>query len=227
MTRKSAQLDDRLHDYLVRHGTGLDRIQRDLIEETERLFPDDTQMQISPEQASLLTLLAHLTGVDYAVEVGTFTGFSSLAIARGLRPGGRLVCCDTSREYTAVAQRFWQRAELADHIDLRIAPALDTLRALPGRPAIDFSFIDANKVEYVDYWEEIVARTRPGGLITVDNVFAGGGVVDERPAPNAAAIHEFNEHARRDERVELVMVPISDGLTIARKRLMPSGFTRP
>jgi caffeoyl-CoA O-methyltransferase len=218
MTPKSAHLSGDLQDYLIAHGTPPDEIQRDLIAETAELG-GISRMQIAPEQGAFLTLLTRLIGARSAVEVGTFTGYSSLAIARGLADGGRLLCCDVSEEWTAVASRYWKRAGVDDRIELRIAPGLDTLRALPPEPTIDLTFLDADKEGYVDYWEELVPRTRPGGVLLVDNVFAGGRVLDpETDSESARAIQEFNEHASADARVELVMLPIADGLTLARKR---------
>ncbi|PRW62733.1 O-methyltransferase [Actinopolyspora mortivallis] len=217
MTRKSAQLDDQLHDYLVEHGARPDELQRELIADTARLWPDSAEMQISPEQGSLLTLLAKSVRAGTAVEVGTFTGYSALAIARGLNRDGRLLCCDISTEYTDVARDYWRRAGVEERIELRIAPALRTLRALDPEPTIDLSFVDADKESYIAYWNELVPRTRPGGLLVVDNVLAGGRVLSEQHDPTAHAIHEFNRYVLRDHRVELTMLPISDGITLARK----------
>lgn len=219
MATTSAQLSPELHEYLVAHGSPPDEVARDLIAETSRLLPDRAQMQISPEQGALLTMLTRLLGVRSAVEVGTFTGYSALAIARGLAPGGRVLCCDVSDEYTTIARRYWQRAGVADRVELRLAPAQVTLRELPNEPSLDLSFIDADKEGYVGYWEEIVPRTRPGGVVLVDNVFARGRCVEkDSDDPTVRAIQEFNEHAMADGRVELVMLPISDGVTLARKR---------
>lgn len=219
MTRKTAELTDELYDYLMTHGARPDEIQRDLIDETARVLPDQTGMQISPEQGAFMTLLTRITGARFAVEVGTFTGYSALAIARGLGPDGRLLCCDVSTEYTAIAWRYWERAQVHDRIDLRLGPAADTLRALPEERTIDLSFIDADKPGYIGYWDEIVARTRPGGVILVDNVLAGGRVTEREHADaNTRAIQAFNEHALADDRVELTILPISDGVTLARRR---------
>lgn len=219
MANLSVQLSPELHEYMVAHGSPPDEVARDLIAETRRLHPERAEMQVSPEQGAFLTMLTRLLGVRSAVEVGTFTGYSALAIARGLAPNARLLCCDVSEDYTAVARRYWQRAQVADRIELRVAPALDTLRALPSEPAVDLSFIDADKEGYVGYWEELVPRTRPGGVVLVDNVFAWGRCVEpDSDSASVRAIQDFNEHALADERVELVMLPISDGLTLARKR---------
>lgn len=219
MANVSAQLPPELHEYMIVHGSPPDEVARDLIAETRQLLPERAVMQISAEQGAFLALLTRLLGVRSAVEVGTFTGYSALCIARGLAPGGQLLCCDISEDYTSVAHRYWRRAGVADRIELRVAPALDTLRELPPEPALDLSFIDADKEGYVGYWDEIVPRTRAGGVILVDNVFAWGRCIErDSDDPSVRAIQEFNEHAAADERVELVMLPVSDGLTLARKR---------
>jgi len=218
MSRMSEHISPELHEYLVAHGTPPDDVQRALIKETVALG-DISQMQIAPEQGAFLTLLARLVGARNAVEVGTFTGYSSLAIARGLADGGRLLCCDVSEEWTGIARRYWEQAGVADRIDLRIAPALETLRALPAEATIDLTFIDADKTGYIDYWDELVPRTRPGGILAVDNVFSHGRVLDpETESDTGRAIQAFNDHASADDRVELVMLPIADGLTLARKK---------
>ena len=167
----------------------------------------------------LLTLLTRLCGTSNAVEVGTFTGMSSLAIARGLAPGGRLICFDVSTDFTAVARRYWQRAGVDDRIELRIGPAAQRLPELPDEPVLDLAFIDADKSGYPTYWAELVPRMRPGGVILVDNVLWHGRVVDDPPADdNTAAIQRFNDQVAADDRVEMVMLPVADGLTIARRR---------
>ncbi|HSV64603.1 MAG TPA: class I SAM-dependent methyltransferase [Mycobacteriales bacterium] len=219
MTLKTEALSPELHAYLVAHGTPPDEIQRDLAAETQALLGDLARMQISPEQGTFMTILARIVGVRFAVEVGTFTGYSSLAIARGLAEGGRLICFDISEEYTSVARRYWERAGVADRIELRIGPAVRTLRTLPSEPAIDLAFIDADKEGYVDYWEEIVPRTRPGGVILVDNTLSHGQVIEPDPeSPAVRGIQRFNEHALADDRVDLVLLPLGDGVTLARRR---------
>jgi caffeoyl-CoA O-methyltransferase len=215
---KSLGLSPELHAYLVAHGTPPDAVQRELIAETAGLGPI-SMMQVAPEQGAFLTLIARLIGAREAVEVGTFTGYSSLAIARGLAPGGRLLCCDVSEEWTAIARRAWQRAGVADRIELRIAPAAETLRALPVEPRFDLAFIDADKTSYATYYEEILKRTRPGGLILVDNVLWNGAVIDPAQQDESTrAIRAFNDAVAADARVDCVMTPISDGLTLLRKR---------
>jgi caffeoyl-CoA O-methyltransferase len=219
MTRRSWQLSPQLMDYLTEHSTGPDAVLEDLAAETARLLPDLAEMQIGPEQGRFMTLLAQVSGASAAVEVGTFTGYSSICLARGLADGGKLVCCDISDEYTSVARRYWPRAGVDDRIELRLGPALGTLRAMPPDPVLDLSFIDADKPGYIGYWTEIVPRTRPGGIILVDNTLASGMVLDPaHPAENVQAIRAFNDHATADDRVDLVLLPVGDGLTLARKR---------
>ncbi|WP_328850663.1 O-methyltransferase [Micromonospora globbae] len=215
MTTKSIPLTDELHAYLVAHGSPPDEIIRDLAEETRAVLPDRASMQIAPEQAAFLTFLTRLLGVRQAVEVGTFTGLSSLAIARGLADGGRLTCFDISEEYTGIARRYWERAGVDDRIELRIGPAGETLRKLPHERYLDFAFIDADKTGYPIYWAELVPRMRPGGVIAVDNVLRGGRVIAPQSADDRA-IAAFNDEVLADVRVDAVMLPIADGLTLAR-----------
>jgi caffeoyl-CoA O-methyltransferase len=208
-----------LQEYVLAHNRPApDGVLRDLAAETEKLFAEQVDMQIAPEQGAFLTQVSGLVAPRLAVEVGTFTGYSSLCIARGLAADGRLLCCDVSDEYTAVARRYWERAGVADRIALRIAPAIETLRALPTDEVVDLVFLDADKGGYVDYWEELVPRMRTGGVLLVDNVFSGGRVVDEHgDSETVAAIRRFNDHAAADERVEVAMLPIADGVTMARR----------
>ena len=216
---KSFALSPEIHEYLVARGTPPDDVQRWLIGETKSRVGDFAGMQIAPEQGAFMTILTRLLGVRSAVEVGTFTGYSSLCIARGLASGGRLVCCDVSEEWTGLAREAWDRAGVADRIDLRIAPALDTLRALPADPTIDLAFIDADKPNYARYYEELLSRLRPNGTILVDNTLWGGSVVDDsRHDDNVQAIRAFNDQVAADDRVDSVLLPISDGLTLLRKR---------
>lgn len=217
MTPKAIGLSDELHAYAVAHGTPPDAVQESLIARTAELGRI-SGMQIAPEQGALMTLLTKLVGVQFAVEVGTFTGYSSLCIARGLAPGGRLLCCDVSEEWTAIAREHWVKAGVDDRIDLVIAPAADTLRALPADPPIDLAFIDADKTGYRTYYDEIVERLRPGGLVLVDNVLWSGNIVDESDqSDDTVALRAVNDHIAGDDRVEVVMLPIADGLTIARR----------
>jgi caffeoyl-CoA O-methyltransferase len=215
---KSLGVSPEVHAYLVAHGAPPDALQRELIEETKRLG-GISMMQVAPEQGAFLTWLTRALGVRRAVEVGTFTGYSALCIARGLAPGGRLLACDTSEEWTAIGRRYWEKAGVADRIDLRIGPGADTLRALPADPCFELGFIDADKPGYPTYYEEILARMRPGGVILVDNVLWTGRVADAAAQDEmTVAIRRFNEKVAADPRVDCVMLPISDGLTLLRKR---------
>jgi caffeoyl-CoA O-methyltransferase len=215
---KFTPLDASLYGYLLAHRTPDDAVVRELREETARLG-DRSSMQISPDQATLLRILVAAIGARRAIEVGTFTGFSALAIARGLPPDGRLLCLDVSEEWTTIAQRYWARAGVADRIELRLGEAAETLRALPPSPLFDFAFIDADKGSYPVYWEEVLRRLRPGGLVAVDNVLWEGEVVrPEVHGEDVDAIRSFNEIVLADARVESVMLAVADGLTLARKR---------
>ncbi len=215
---KSFLLTPELAAYVVEHGSPPDDVQRALIEETRALGPV-AGMQIAPEQGAFLTILTRVVGVRYAVEVGTFTGYSALCIARGLADGGRLLCCDVSEEWTAIARRAWARAGVADRIDLRLAPAAETLAALPRDQSIDLGFIDADKPGYPVYYEELLARLRPNGVLLIDNVLWNGNVVKpDADDDNTRAIRAFNDVVAADERVEAVMLPIADGLTLCRKK---------
>ncbi len=200
-------------DYVISHSSPPDAVLAELREETARRFPDWTVLQIGAEQGTFMTLLSQLIAPRRAVEVGTFTGYSSICLARGLAPGGSLLCCDVNADWTSLAREYWQKA-----IELRLGPAADTLRALPADAPLDLAFIDADKTGYARYWDEIVPRTRPGGIILVDNTFLHGRIFDDDPDPDARAVKEFNEHALADDRVELAMLSVGDGLIFARKK---------
>jgi caffeoyl-CoA O-methyltransferase len=215
---KSFLLTAELASYLVGHGSPPDDVQRALITETRALGPV-AGMQVAPEQGAFLTLLTRLIGARSAVEVGTFTGYSSLCIARGLPAGGRLLCCDVSEEWTAIARRAWDAAGVADRIELRIGPGAETLRSLPPEPTIDLAFIDADKPGYPVYYEELLNRLRPNGVLLVDNVLWDGRVIQaDATDDNTVAIKAFNDLVAADDRVEAVMLPIADGLTLCRKK---------
>jgi predicted O-methyltransferase YrrM len=210
---------DEVMRYAVEHGSWRpDDVARQLQDDTLALG-DPAGMQIGDDQGQLLTMLTRLIGARRAVEVGTFTGYSSMCIARGLPDDGWLLCCDVSVEWTAIAQDAWNRAGLADRIELRIAPAVDTLRALPMAADIDLAFIDADKQGYAAYWSELVPRVRSGGLLLADNVLWSGRIVDaDSTDTNLAALRDFNDLVAADDRVEVVILTAYDGLTIARKR---------
>ena len=177
---KSFFLSPEIQAYLVGHGTPPDSIQQALIEETKALG-GISMMQISPEQGAFMTLFTRVVGARNVVEVGTFTGYSALCIARGLPDDGRLLCCDVSDEWTSVGRKYWEQAGVADRIELKIAPAVETLRALPAEESIDLAFVDADKPNYAAYYEELLTRLRPNGVILVDNVLWGGKVIEDDP----------------------------------------------
>jgi predicted O-methyltransferase YrrM len=220
MSSRTLQLSDELHAYLLREMAPEDALLRRLRDETARL--PNAGMQISPEQGQFMRLLVELIGGRRALEIGTYTGYSALCVGRALPADGKLICCDTSREWTDVARRYWQEAGLAERIDLRLGPALrtiDTLLSQGGAGTFDFAFIDADKTHYDDYYEHALELLRPGGVAAVDNALWGGRVVD--PATTDAdtrAIAALNRKAARDARVTASLVPIGDGLLLARKR---------
>ncbi len=215
---KSFHLSPEIHAYLLDHSDPLDNVQRWLIERTAELG-EIARMQIAPEQGAFLTLLARILDTRFAVEVGTFTGYSALCIARGLRPDGRLLCCDVNEDWTSIARDAWDRAGLADRIELRIAPALETLQSLPRDVKIDLAFVDADKASYQAYVDELLPLMRPGGIIAIDNVLWSGRVIDADASDgDTVAIRSFNEYARDNVLVDTVMLPIADGLTLLRKR---------
>jgi caffeoyl-CoA O-methyltransferase len=213
---KSFQLSESIHRYLLENGGAPDPVGQALIERTRELGRISI-MQIAPEQGAFISLLASAIGARRAIEVGTFTGFSALCIARGMGEGGELICCDTSEEWTSLGRPFWEEAGVADRIDLRIAPAIETLRSIEEDAGFDLAFIDADKSSYIAYAEELLRLIRPGGLILVDNVLWFGAVADpeindERTLQSRA----FNDWATAHPRCQNVMLPIGDGLTLIR-----------
>jgi len=215
---KSFFLTKPVHDYLVAHAPPLDDVQRDLIAETEALG-GISMMQIAPEQGAFMTLLTRLIGARHAIEVGTFTGYSAISLARGLPDDGTLLCCDVNEEWTAIARKYWERAGVDDKIELRIAPATETLRSLPAGERFDLAFIDADKPSYPIYYEEVLARLRRNGVILVDNTLWGGAVADAKATDdNTKAVRAFNDAVASDERVESTILTVGDGLTLIRKR---------
>lgn len=215
-TPKSFNLSSEIYAYLLGSGSPLDDIQRGLIDATESLGSISI-MQIAPEQGTFMTMLVQLMGARRAIEIGTFTGYSALCIARGLPDDGQLVCCDISEEWPAVGRPYWEKAGVAQKIDLRIGPAIETLRALPGDEKFDLAFIDADKEGYTAYYEELLRVMRSGGLILVDNVLLFGMAADPKTDnPAALAIRAFNDLVAKDPRVSCVMLAISDGLTLLR-----------
>jgi caffeoyl-CoA O-methyltransferase len=221
MTRRTLGLAPDLHDYLLSVSLRETDIQRRLREETAKL--PARNMQIAPEQGQFMALLAELMGARRAIEIGTFTGYSALTVAMALPADGRLIACDLSEEWTAIGQPYWREAGVAEKIDLRIGPALETLSALleaGGKDSYDLAFIDADKEGYQAYYDACLELLRPGGLIMIDNVLWDGSVIDPAMDDDAdtRAIRALNERLHADERVTLSMVPIGDGLTLCRKR---------
>lgn len=216
---KSFFLSPEMHDYLLGHTSPVDEVQQWLIDETRQKVADLSMMQISPEQGTFMSMFTRLIGARRAVEVGTFTGYSSLCIARGLADGGALLCCDVSEDWTAIAKEGWKRAGVDDRIELKIAPAIETLRALPSDANIDLGFIDADKTSYAAYYEEILGRLRPNGVILVDNTLWSGAVINpSKTDENVEAIRAFNDMVVADARVESTILTLGDGLTLIRKR---------
>jgi caffeoyl-CoA O-methyltransferase len=218
MSDKFTTLTPELYDYVVAHCSERDPILAALAAETAALG-GISLMQVGPEEGALMTLLARAIGARSAIEIGTFTGYSALCIARGLPDDGRLLCCDLNAEWTAIGRRHWDRAGVGHKVELRLGPALETLRALPAGAQFDFAFIDADKTGYRDYYEEVLARLRPNGLVLFDNVLWMGTVLHTQSLDESTqALRQLNDFLVDDARVESVMLPISDGLTIVRKR---------
>lgn len=220
MSNRSLGLDDDVYDYLLAHSLREPEILRQLREETAKL--PEHNMQIAPEQGQFLSLMVELLGAERIVEVGTFTGYSALAMALALPDTGRLIACDVDQDFTAIAQRYWEEAGVSEKIDLRIAPANETLTELLeewGPESADLAFIDADKPNYQSYYERCLELLRPGGLMLVDNVLWSGKVADPKDvSANTAALKAFNDKAAKDDRVTISMIPLADGVTLARKR---------
>jgi len=220
MSNKTLNLTDELYQYLLKVSLHETELMAELRKETAKLSM--SEMQVSPEQGQFMALLAKLLDTRQVIEVGTFTGYSTLAIAQALPADGKVIACDVSEEWTSMAMRYWEQAGIVDKIDLRLAPALETLDGLLQEEragSFDMAFIDADKENYLNYYERCLELIRPGGLIMVDNVLWGGSVVDaSNQKSDTVAIREFNEHVQHDSRVDISLVPIGDGLTLARKR---------
>ena len=216
--QKFVTLNPKLYDYLVAHGHNSDPLRAELVAETAKLGAI-SGMQIATEQGTFMGVLAAAIGARSAVEVGTVTGYSSLCVARALPADGKLLCCDVNAEWTGIARRYWERAGVANKITLKLGPAAETLKALPASQTFDIAFIDADKTNYGTYYEEILKRMRPNGLILFDNVLWGGSIVDEsRQDADTQALRKLNDALAHDTRVEAVMLGIADGLTIVRKK---------
>ena len=219
MPDKFTALTPELHHYIVEHGARQDDVLRRLAEETERELSDVAIMQIAADQGAFITLLCRAIGARRALELGTFTGYSAICIARGLPEDGKLVTCDLSDEWAAIARRYFEEAGVAHKVDLRLGPALETLRELPSDEPFDFAFIDADKAEYPDYYEEVLRLLRRGGVAMLDNVLRGGEVLGPEPSDDRGrGTREVNDRVAADERVDAAMLGIADGITLALKR---------
>ena len=212
---KSFFLTAEIHRYILEHTQPIDDVQRALIEETAAL--PNAMMQIAPEQGAFMTILTRLIGARRAVEVGTFTGYSALSIARGLPDDGHLLCCDVNEEWTTIARRYWEAAGVSRKIELQLGPASDTLQRLPVEELFDLAFIDADKPGYPTYYEEILQRLRTNGVILVDNTLWGGRITTAEDS-QTLAMRQFNDMVAADPRVDCVMLSLGDGLTLLRKR---------
>ena len=218
MAPRSFLLSDELHAYLLAHAAPVDEVGQSLIDATAALGAV-SGMQIAPDQGAFLALLVRTIGATRAVEVGTFTGYSALCVARALPEEGTLLCCDVSEEWTAIGREHWKRAGVDHKIDLRLAPAVETLQSLPPDTHFDFAFVDADKPNYIKYIDALVPRLRTNGLLLVDNVLWSGAVINaEANDVSTVAIRATNDHVAAHPELESVILPVADGLTIARKR---------
>ena len=217
---RNVQVTDTLYRYITEHSLREPEVLRELREETARL--PHAGMQIGPEQGQFMALLARLIGARHCLEIGVFTGYSSLAVALALPIGGNIVACDVSEEWTSIARRYWRKAGVEARIDLRLGPAVETLDKLleaGGAEGYDFAFIDADKGAYLAYYERCMKLLRPGGLILVDNTLWSGEVANPaNEKPDTVALRAFNEALHHDERIDLALLPVGDGVTMARKR---------
>jgi caffeoyl-CoA O-methyltransferase len=214
---RSRFVEPAIADYALDHSSPPDQVQLELQSVTQERAGKFAGMQIGDDQAVFMEILARAMGARRAVEVGTFTGSSALAVARGMGPEGRLLCCDISEEWTAIAREYWTKAGVADRIDLRIGPGLETLRSLPPGDQFDLAFVDADKGGYVAYYEELVPRLRPGGLLLADNTLWSGRVATDADDEDTVAIRAFNDHVAADTRVRVVMLPLGDGVSVIQK----------
>ncbi|MDJ0806493.1 MAG: class I SAM-dependent methyltransferase [Gammaproteobacteria bacterium] len=219
MSNRTLSLDDTLYQYLLDHSLRESSLLRKLRKITAQ--QEMSRMQIAPEQGQFMALLVELIGARQIIEIGTFTGYSALCMAQAMPDHGRLVCCDTSEEWTDIARTFWHEAGIEHRIQLHIAPALETLERLLGESEsnrFDMAFIDADKTNYLNYYERCLQLLRPNGLILFDNTLWGGAVANpEDQDADTQALRELNDRLHTDERVNISLVPIGDGLTLARK----------
>ena len=215
MSPRSIGLSDELNSYVIDHSSPPSEVQQRLIDVTATM--PMAMMQIAPEQGEFMAALVALTQPSLVVEVGTFTGYSALSMAGALPDGARIICCDVSEEWTSIGREHWAAAGLTDRIELRLGPAIDTLRAMPADTVIDLAFIAADKGGYADYYEELLGRLAPGGAILVDNTLWSGSVLDDDDdSADTVAIRDFNSMVADDPRTRQVLLPIGDGLTLLR-----------
>ncbi|MEP7201390.1 MAG: class I SAM-dependent methyltransferase [Ilumatobacteraceae bacterium] len=208
-------VDRALASYISHHSTQPDRVQQQLMQVTEQRTGTASRMQIGGDQGTMFEIISRAMGARSAIEIGTFTGYSALSIARGLGEKGRLICCDVSEEWTSIAREYWQLAGVADRIDLRVGPALETIAALPDDLRFDIAFIDADKPNYINYYEALVPRLQPNGVMLVDNTLWSGAVLDETSTDtNTVALRAFNDRVVADSRVRCVVLPMGDGVTM-------------
>jgi caffeoyl-CoA O-methyltransferase len=214
MALVKTEVTQEIVDYLARHARQdevLERVARETAEMPR------AEMATTPDEAALLTVLARLVGARRALELGTFTGYGAISIARGLADGGRLTCLELDEQYAAIARRNLEDAGVADRVEIIVGPALESLRAMTGEPTFDYVFLDAEKTGYPDYYEELVPRLLPGGLLLIDNVLLRGRVTDPQDE-RERTIDALNDRVTADERVDSVMVLVADGLTFVRRR---------
>ena len=217
MSIEPTPIDLKLAEYIRAHASGRDEALR-LVEDETEAMGDIRIMQTAPEQAAFLEMLVRLGRGRRAIEVGTFTGYGAIRIARGLDNEGRLLCCELDPERAEIARRNLDRAGVGEKVEIRVGPAIETIRSLPDQPTFDFAYVDADKTGYPDYYEALLPRMSPGGLITFDNVFMGGRILDADPDEGTAAMQTLNDRLVDDDRIDSVMLGMADGLTLARVR---------
>lgn len=214
---KFISLTPELHRYAVEHSSFRDGVIPE-VEQAGEDMGDLAGMQIAGDQAAFMTILVAAIGARHALEVGTFLGYGAIAVARGLPPDGRLICCELDEDYAKRAREHLSKAGLEDKVEFRVGPALESLRAMDRSEQFDFAFIDADKTEYPAYFEETLARTRPNGLIALDNTLRGGSVLEPGDSEAARVTAELNDRLAEDERVDAAMLGFADGITLVRKR---------
>ncbi len=217
MSIEPTRIDAELAEYVRAHAWGRDEALR-LVEDETEAMGEVRQMQTAPEQAAFLEMLVRLGPGRRAIEVGTFTGYGAIRIARGLADEGTLLCCELDPERARIARRNFDRAGVGEKVEIEVGPAIETIRNLPEEPAFDFAYVDADKTGYPDYYEALLPRMQPGGLISFDNVFMGGRILDAQPDEGTAAMQRLNDLLVDDGRVDSVMLGMADGLTLARVR---------